>query len=52
MAQVQELKAETRGGTGKGPAFQARQKGLVPGVVYGGSGNILTVSNVDRATIQ
>jgi len=38
MAQVQELKAETRGGTGKGPAFQARQKGLVPGVVYGGSG--------------
>src|SRR5580704_12772885 len=38
MAQVQELKAEVRGGTGKGPAFQARQKGLVPGVIYGGEG--------------
>src|SRR5579859_1254200 len=38
MAQVQELKAEVRCGTGKGPAFQARQKGLVPGVIYGGDG--------------
>src|SRR6201992_1146409 len=38
MAQVQELKAEVRGGTGKGPAFQARQKGRVPAVIYGGDG--------------
>jgi|SRR6185437_4908680 large subunit ribosomal protein L25 len=36
MAQVQELKVEARTGTGKGPAYQARQKGLIPGVVYGG----------------
>jgi large subunit ribosomal protein L25 len=36
MAQVQELKVEARTGTGKGPAYQARQKGLIPAVVYGG----------------
>src|SRR5437868_862495 len=47
MAQVQELKAEARDGTGKGPAFQARLKGLIPGVVYGGSGQPLNVA-VDR----
>lgn len=38
MPQVQELKVETRSGTGKGPAYQTRRKGLIPGVVYGGSG--------------
>jgi len=37
MSQVQELKVEAREGTGKGPAYRARQKGLIPGVVYGGS---------------
>ncbi len=36
MAQVQELKVEARTGTGKGPAYQARRKGLIPAVVYGG----------------
>ena len=36
MRETQELRAEARTGTGKGPAFQARQKGLVPAVVYGG----------------
>ncbi|HEX3755377.1 MAG TPA: 50S ribosomal protein L25/general stress protein Ctc [Rhizomicrobium sp.] len=44
MAQLQELKAETRNGTGKGPAYQARRHGLIPGVVYGGKGNPENVS--------
>ncbi len=36
MRQVQELRAEKRGETGKGAAFRARAKGFVPGVLYGG----------------
>jgi large subunit ribosomal protein L25 len=36
MAEIQEMRAETRSGTGKGPAYRARQKGLVPAVIYGG----------------
>ena len=51
MAQVQELKAETREGTGKGPAYQARLKGLIPGIVYGGKGEPETV-NVDFRTLE
>lgn len=50
MAQIQELKVETRSGRGKGPAFQARQKGLVPGVIYGGTGEPETV-NIDAHTL-
>ena len=37
MRQMQELSAEARQGTGKGPAYQARQKGRIPAVVYGGT---------------
>jgi large subunit ribosomal protein L25 len=51
MAQVQELKAETREGRGKGPAYQARLKGLIPGVIYGGKGEPETV-NVDARTLE
>src|SRR6188508_3190793 len=51
MAQIQELKVEARDGTGKGPAFQARQKGLIPGVVYGGSGKPENVA-VDGRTLE
>jgi large subunit ribosomal protein L25 len=51
MAQVQELKAEVRGGTGKGPAYQARQKGQIPGVIYGGKGNPENVA-VDGRTLE
>lgn len=51
MAQVQELKVEARASTGKGPAFQARSKGLIPGVIYGGSGQPENVS-VDERTLQ
>jgi large subunit ribosomal protein L25 len=36
MRQVQELKVEAREGTGKGPSYQTRAKGFVPGVLYGG----------------
>src|SRR4051794_11018861 len=39
MAQIQELKVETRDGTGKGPAFQAPGKGRPPATVSGGPAN-------------
>ena len=51
MAQVQELKVEAREGRGKGPSYQARQKGLIPGIVYGGKGEPVTVS-VDGRTLE
>src|SRR3954470_15717434 len=38
MREMQQLEAETRPGTGKGAAYRVRQKGLIPGVVYGGGG--------------
>src|ERR1700684_2489920 len=44
MAQVQELKAEAREAKGKGAAFQARTKGQIPGIVYGGKDQPQTVS--------
>jgi large subunit ribosomal protein L25 len=36
MREIQELIVEPRQGTGKGPNYQTRQKGLIPAVVYGG----------------
>ena len=51
MAQVQELKAEAREGRGKGPAYQARRKGQIPGVVYGGDAKPETVA-VDGRTLE
>ena len=51
MAKIQELKAEARSGKGKGPAFQARQKGQIPGVIYGGKGNPENVA-VDGRTLE
>ena len=51
MAQVQELKVETRDGTGKGPAYQARLKGLIPAIVYGGTATPQNVS-VDSRTLE
>ncbi|MBU6442851.1 MAG: 50S ribosomal protein L25/general stress protein Ctc [Alphaproteobacteria bacterium] len=36
MRETQELKAEKRAATGKGPAYQTRQKGFTPGIIYGG----------------
>src|SRR5260221_115601 len=51
MAQVQELKVEPRDGTGKGPAYQARLKGLIPGVIYGGKDKPENVA-VDSRTLE
>jgi len=51
MAQVQELKAEAREGRGKGPAYQARLKGLIPAIVYGGKDEPETV-NIDARTLE
>ncbi len=51
MAQVQELKAEAREGRGKGPSYQARLKGLIPAIVYGGESEPETVS-VDARTLE
>src|SRR5471032_60389 len=51
MAQIQELKVETRSGTGKGPAYQARLKGQIPAVVYGGDGKPQNVA-VDSRTLE
>jgi large subunit ribosomal protein L25 len=36
MAELQTLRVEPRDKLGKGPTFQTRQKGLIPGIVYGG----------------
>jgi large subunit ribosomal protein L25 len=36
MRQIQELSAEPRTTKGKGPAYQIRCKGQIPGIVYGG----------------
>jgi large subunit ribosomal protein L25 len=51
MAQVQELKAEARDGKGKGAAFQARAKGQIPGIIYGGQGEPQTVT-VDARSLE
>lgn len=36
MRDIQELSVELRPGTGKGPSYQTRVKGLIPAIVYGG----------------
>ena len=36
MAEMQTLRVEARAKLGKGPSYQTRQKGLIPGIVYGG----------------
>ena len=51
MAQAQALKVEARDGTGKGPAYQARLKGLIPAVVYGGADKPENVA-VDARTLE
>lgn len=48
MRQMQELRAEARQGTGKGPSYQTRLKGLIPGIVYGGNGEPETVAVSQR----
>jgi large subunit ribosomal protein L25 len=50
MRQIQELSVERRPGTGKGPAYQTRQKGHIPAIIYGGKEEPLPVS-VDALTL-
>lgn len=42
--QIPDLHAETRTGTGKGAARQARRAGMVPGIVYGGENDPLPIN--------
>jgi large subunit ribosomal protein L25 len=51
MSQIQELAAQARLGTGKGPAYQTRQKGLIPAVIYGGGTAPENVA-VDRHALE
>ncbi len=51
MREMQQLTAEARQGTGKGPAYRARQKGLVPGIIYGGKDAPENVA-VDGRTLE
>jgi large subunit ribosomal protein L25 len=48
MRQIEDIVAEPRMGTGKGPAFQARKKGFLPAVVYGGEGTPENLQVVQR----
>src|SRR5579862_7922193 len=51
MSETLELTAQARSGTGKGPAFQTRQKGLIPAIIYGGGGTPENVA-VDRHALE
>jgi large subunit ribosomal protein L25 len=51
MSKIQELKVEAREGRGKGPAYQARIKGLIPAIIYGGTAEPQTI-NVDARTLE
>jgi len=48
MRQIEDIAAEPRKSTGKGPAFQARKKGFIPAIVYGGEGTPENVQVVQR----
>jgi len=51
MTQIQELNFESRANKGKGPAYQARQKGLVPAIIYGGADQPQTIT-VDARSLE
>ena len=51
MTKIQELAIEARANKGKGPAYQARQKGLVPAIIYGGTDAPETIA-VDLSTLE
>lgn len=51
MTNIQELGAEARTSRGKGPAYQARQKGLIPAIIYGGKDQPETI-NLDGRTLE
>jgi large subunit ribosomal protein L25 len=49
MREVQELRAEARAKQGKGPAYQLRRRGYIPGVLYGGKDEPIAVQVEERA---
>jgi len=51
MSTIQQLAAQARSGTGKGPAYQARKAGMIPAVIYGGGDAPENIS-VDRHTLE
>jgi large subunit ribosomal protein L25 len=51
MREMQNIVAEKRTGTGKGPAYQTRQKGHIPAVVYGGNADPENVS-IDARSLE
>jgi large subunit ribosomal protein L25 len=51
MREMQQLTAEPRTGTGKGPSYRVRAKGHVPAVIYGGNGTPENVS-VERHALE
>jgi large subunit ribosomal protein L25 len=52
MRETLELSAEPRPGRGKGPAYQARKQGRIPGIVYGGGSEPAQVSVDERTLIR
>ena len=51
MSEMRELAAQSRSGTGKGPAYQTRQKGFIPAVIYGG-GDVPENVSVERHQLE
>jgi large subunit ribosomal protein L25 len=50
--EIPDLHAEVRTGTGKGAARQARRTGMVPGVVYGGGKDPLSINMPYNALLK
>ncbi len=50
--EIPDLHAEVRTGTGKGAARQARRNGMVPGVVYGGGKDPLSINMPYNALLK
>ena len=51
MREIQELSVQPRPGTGKGPSYQTRLKGLIPAIVYGGNEEPETIA-VDQHALE
>jgi len=51
MTKIQELAVEARANRGKGPAYQTRQKGLIPAIIYGGTSEPETIA-LDARTLE
>ena len=51
-AEIPNLEAEERTGTGKGAARQARRAGMVPGVVYGGGVDPVPIQIAQSVLLQ